>query len=215
MNHRWFLPYLIVLFLLLPVRFFPAAVAQGANSAVSDLKAKDFTRPFQETMNEMSKASDIRKDNRTGNPLLPALPEDIKSDNKTREKYLETFRAYYEYRLQGYKQRMQAFEWQALSSKIIFVFVLMLVFIGIGFAAVQFYIGLPKINPNSLIANEAVTSKAGDEPEKRQDKEVSQIEISLQGVKLSSPILGVIILIISLAFFYLYLVYVYPLNDTF
>jgi len=210
-KHCWFLHSLTALLLLLPVRFIPCAEAQEASQAVSGSTANDFKKVFGKTVTEMSP---IRA-NRVGDPLMPVPPERIQLDNKTREKYLETLRANYEYHLQGYRQRMKAFEWQHLSSQIIFVFVLMLVFIGVGFAAVQFYIGLPRSKPSKLIANESDTSKAGTDVEKSQVKEVNQIEISLQGVKVSSPILGVVILIISLAFFYLYLVYVYPLNDTF
>jgi hypothetical protein len=46
-------------------------------------------------------------------------------------------------------------------------------------------------------------------------QEPTELEISKSGVKVSSPILGVIILVISLAFFYLYLVYVYPIEEIF
>jgi hypothetical protein len=42
----------------------------------------------------------------------------------------------------------------------------------------------------------------------------SPIELSTGGLKISSPVLGVIILGLSLAFFYLYLVYVYPIAET-
>ena len=38
-------------------------------------------------------------------------------------------------------------------------------------------------------------------------------EASTTGLKISSPILGVIILAISLAFFYLYLVYINPISE--
>jgi hypothetical protein len=39
------------------------------------------------------------------------------------------------------------------------------------------------------------------------------LDLSTAGLKVSSPVLGVIILVISLAFFYLYLVYVYPISE--
>jgi hypothetical protein len=41
------------------------------------------------------------------------------------------------------------------------------------------------------------------------------LEASATGIKLSSPVLGVIILALSLAFFYLYLVHVYPIEEIF
>jgi hypothetical protein len=44
---------------------------------------------------------------------------------------------------------------------------------------------------------------------------ITEFEASAKGIKVSSPVLGVIILVISLAFFYLYLVYVYPISEIF
>jgi hypothetical protein len=41
----------------------------------------------------------------------------------------------------------------------------------------------------------------------------TEIDLSTSSVKVSSPVLGVIILVISLAFFCLYLVYVYPISE--
>ena len=44
---------------------------------------------------------------------------------------------------------------------------------------------------------------------------ITEIEASLKGIRVSSPVLGVIILIISFLFFYLYLVHVYPISEIF
>ena len=80
-----------------------------------------------------------------------------------------------------------------MTSKIIFVTVLVLVASGIYFAAVQFHVGLHG----------------------KKKMETTEIVANLEGVKVSSPVLGVIILVISLAFFYCYLVFVYPIVDIF
>ena len=45
--------------------------------------------------------------------------------------------------------------------------------------------------------------------------EETELSLSLREVKVRSPVLGVIILTISLAFFYLYLVHVYPIRNVF
>ena len=66
-------------------------------------------------------------------------------------------------------------------------------------AAVQFHIGIGR--------------KDSISPGEGEDR--TEFSASLKGIKVSSPILGVVILIISLAFFYLYLVYVYPIEDIF
>ena len=129
-------------------------------------------------------------------PMLPTPLEGM--DAATREKYQEAVRAYYSYRTQGLLHRQSTFKWQLLSSRVIFVVVLTLVFAGIYFAAIQFHAGLRERR-----AGEAVEEK------------VSEFSASATGIKVSSPVLGVIILVISLAFFYLYLVYVYPISEIF
>lgn len=136
-----------------------------------------------------------------GTPADPALPRPPAAsllDDETRAEYLAALRAYYAYHISGLRHRSSVFEWQLLSSRIIFVVVLLLVFAGIYFAAVQFHMGL-----------RAIGKGAPDVPQ------TTELEAGAQGIKVSSPVLGVIILVISLAFFYLYLVYVYPIENIF
>ena len=85
------------------------------------------------------------------------------------------------------------FEWQLFSSRVIFATVIMLVGSGVVFAAIQFRAGLKRPR---VAAPEA-----------------TEIDLSAGSVKVSSPVLGVIILVISLGLFYLYLVYVYPISE--
>ncbi len=103
-------------------------------------------------------------------------------------------KAYYDYRAEGYDHRQRVFEWQLLSSRIIFVVVIALVGAGIYFSWLQFRADLKK------------TGNEGD-------RGVSTLEASTSGIKVSSPVLGVVILVISLLFFYLYLQYVYPIEE--
>lgn len=103
-------------------------------------------------------------------------------------------KAYYDYRTEGYDHRKRVFEWQLLSSRIIFVVVITLVGAGIYFSWLQFRADLK------------TTDKEGN-------RGVSTLEASTSGIKVSSPVLGVIILVISLLFFYLYLQYVYPIEE--
>jgi hypothetical protein len=132
-------------------------------------------------------------------PIFPQAPSPEMLDQKTKEVYLAALHRYYEYRISGFDHRRRVFEWQHLSSKIIFVTVLVLVFVGIYFAAVQFHTALRR-------KSEGETSKSG---------EVTEFSATVEGIKVSSPVLGVIILVISLAFFYLYLSYVYPITEIF
>lgn len=118
-------------------------------------------------------------------------------DSITKNKQLEALRAYFDYRSIGFKHRQEVFDWQLFSTKVIFVVVILLVIAGIYFSGVQFH--------NSLKAQKSLETK----------EEITELEASLKGIKISSPILGVIILTISFLFFYLYLIHVYPIQEIF
>ncbi len=133
-------------------------------------------------------------------PTLPLASHSELFDSPTKEKYLAALREYYDYRISGLQHRQRVFEWQLFSSKVIFVIVLVLVFTGIYFAAVQFHSGLSR---------KAKTEGSSE------SNEVTEFAASVKGIKVKSPVLGVIILVISLAFFYLYLAYVYPIENIF
>jgi len=129
-------------------------------------------------------------------PMIPFSPNSELLDQPTKEKYLDALRAYYAYRVSGYQHRQTVFQWQFFSSKVIFVVVLVLVFAGIYFAAVQFHSTLGR------------KRKA----EASEDEGITEFVASVKGIKVKSPVLGVVILVISMVFFYLYLVYVYPIK---
>jgi hypothetical protein len=129
--------------------------------------------------------------------VQPQAPCNCDLDTATYKAYLLSLQRYYEYRVHGFDHRQKIFEWQYLSSKIIFVVVIILVLAGIYFAAVQFHHGLKW------------KKKAPGEDE------ATELVLSYKSVSVKSPVLGVIILVLSLAFFYLYLVYVYPIENIF
>ena len=145
---------------------------------------------------------EIKKPGKSGEPentdqklteqdLIPASPPTWLTDKATNDSFLTAMRDYYGYKSSSLQHRSRVFQWQLSSSKFIFMIVLTLVTVGVVFAAIQFRIGL-----------------------KRKTKDdTTEVEITPGSIKLSSSVLGVIILVISLAFFYLYLVYVYPISE--
>ena len=110
-----------------------------------------------------------------------------------------TWKSYYEYKNFGYVHRKNVFKWQLISSKLIFFVVIGLVLSGIYFAGLQFFHAIK------------LSKKAGD-LEKIMNTELAA---SSGEIKVSSPVLGVIILVLSFLFFFLYLKFVYPIQDTF
>jgi hypothetical protein len=131
-----------------------------------------------------------------GDETLPSEPPAWLGDAETSAAYRAAVREYYAYRISGLQHRRRVFEWQLQSSKVIFATVLILVASGVVFAAIQFYVGLKRT--------------VGPRPA---PEHVTELDLSTAGVKVSSPVLGVIILVISLGFFYLYLVYIYPISE--
>lgn len=126
--------------------------------------------------------------------LAPVAPPEWLKDAAVDGAFLDAVREYYVYRASGLRYRSRVFEWQLFSSRVIFATVIMLVGSGVVFAAIQFRAGLKR--PRSAAPDAA-----------------TEIDLSAGSVKVSSPVLGVIILVISLGFFYLYLVYVYPISE--
>lgn len=134
----------------------------------------------------------------------PMLPDGAAlTDSLTQARQQDALQAYFNYRVHGFDHRLRVFEWQLLSSRIIFVVVILLVLLGVYFSGVQFHRGL----------HEADARAALDPETPPEAKPVTEIEASMEGIKVSSSTLGVIILVISLAFFYLYLVFVYPIEE--
>lgn len=125
-------------------------------------------------------------------PFGMVLPSGFEPDEATRRSIQTAVRGFYDYRTEAFDYRMSVFRWQHVSTQIIFFVVIAVVAVGLYFSWLQFH---------------ASEDKAG--------MGTTSIEAGKSGFKISSPVLGVIILTLSLAFFYLYLIHVYPVSDTF
>jgi len=133
----------------------------------------------------------------SGSDAIPGAPEQVLNDPATREAYLTYVQERYRYLASQFDHRRNVFAWQHWSSQIIFGVVLVLVGTGVYFSAVQFHRGL----------------RPARHLPRTENGEKTEFSASLKEIKVSSPVLGVVILAISLAFFYLYLVFVYPVQE--
>jgi len=106
----------------------------------------------------------------------------------------------YRYLIAAYRHRRESFDWNLKASRVMFVMVILLVVAGMLFATVQFRIAMLRMLGPKADGN----GKTGIE---------TDLEISAKGVKVSSSVLGIIILLISMSFFYLYALYVYPIHE--
>lgn len=88
--------------------------------------------------------------------------------------------------------RLKAFSWNFWTSVLIFIIVVIIMLTGLYFSYMQFKESSYGKNEDSVHS--------------------TQIKISRDGLEISSPVIGLLILFISLGFFYLYLKEVYPLQ---
>lgn len=148
--------------------------------------------------------------------LKPQAPPAGEPDGIMRGKYQQAMNGYFDYYAAGYAHRQKVFEWQLISSKIIFFLVALLVISGVYFAAIQFHEGMRKRPADPATISKAPNASQQDTTiASSEGLGVTTFSASAKGIEVSSPVLGVIILVISLAFFYLYLLYVYPISELF
>jgi hypothetical protein len=115
-----------------------------------------------------------------------------------------------EYSLFTWKNRQDAFVWQSVSTKIIFAVVILVVLSGLYLSWMQFNFAhnAPlKVTPPSTEGPALATTPANP------SNGVNTIEVNTTGVKITSSVIGLIILTLSIVFFFLYLKFVYPIIE--
>jgi hypothetical protein len=134
---------------------------------------------------------------------LATMPTEV------RDAYLASRKAAYEYDKWTWEFTERIYRWQHVSGIIAFVVSVCIVIVGVAMSCLQFWTYYRTTTHKANIQKEAVEKTSDPETLKQL---VSQLEVTMQGVKLSSPVLGVIILGLSLVFFYVYLKFVYPIQ---
>lgn len=135
-------------------------------------------------------------------PFAIDIPCADLADEPTRTACWTALKRRFEYYTEAMNHRTDVFNWQHLSTRIIFFVVLLVVAVGLWFSYLQFQLYLRVLKDSRGDASGKQTLD-------------TDLEFSQKGVKVSSNVLGVIILSLSLAFFYLYLAFVFPIRDTF
>jgi hypothetical protein len=158
---------------------------------------------FEETDAEIQKLHDTALINHYSTlNTITTFKKDI-----AKNKYATEYMNHYSSNL-GFRRRV--FEWQLLSSKFIFFIVMVVVLSGILFSGLQFYQSFKLTSKFTRMAN----SKNLEQIEKIIDQESSKIEVSpTGGFSVTTSIVGLLVLGVSIGFFYLYLNHVYPINE--
>lgn len=113
-----------------------------------------------------------------------------------------------EYTVFAWKNRRDAFAWQSVSTKVIFGVVIIVVLAGLYLSWMQFNFAhnapLKVTTPSTEGPAIATTRTNGGDA-------VNTIEVNTSGVKITSSVIGLVILTLSIVFFFLYLKFVYPI----
>ncbi len=165
--------------------------------SLSTLVAQEGTNSLESLAAEA--ASEMATAKNKPDSLLKVITDSKKlnynKDSLVRARYDEALVAFYNYQISGFQHRREVFSWQHYSTIIIFFVVIFLVLAGLYFSWLQFRKGMKAEGDGAL-------------PE-------TEVELSVSNVKVRSSVVGIVILVVSLAFFYLYLVYIYPINELF
>lgn len=113
---------------------------------------------------------------------------------------------YYEALRQELELRQQAFEWHAFSTKLLFWSVIAITAMGLVLSWREFGKYYAR-NVRTPVNSPATESKGTEAPPQ------SVFKVSAQGLEVTSSLIGFLVLSVSLAFFYLYVVNVYPLYE--
>ena len=118
-------------------------------------------------------------------------------------------RAREEYTVFAWKNRQDAFAWQSVSTKVIFWVVIVVVLTGLYLSWMQFNLAHKMPLTKTTQTKKGQSNKANPSDQ----IEASTIEVTTSGVKITSSVIGLIILVLSIVFFFLYLKFVYPIIE--
>lgn len=117
----------------------------------------------------------------------------------------------YEYEIWVIKYNKKLYEYQHFSSKILLGISIIVLTCGLYFSYIQF-------KNKTTIHN--ITIKNKQDPENKEefleqdDDSKTSLKIGATGIEISSSIIGLLILCVSLAFFYLYIANIYPIESS-
>lgn len=145
---------------------------------------------------------------------LPFSPTYIKTledkvDSATRTDMLKTEASYHKYM---FTQRMAIYNWQLNSGKILFFVVVLIVLIGLFLSYLQFKASTAHQEHQRKIKATVTTTAPAAESDTDAPMPTNKLEISKDGIKIDSAVIGLVILVISIAFFFMYLRYVFPVQ---
>ncbi|GAA4307775.1 hypothetical protein GCM10023149_01440 [Mucilaginibacter gynuensis] len=163
----------------------PQAVAQKADSAkalVDDIMGK------------------IDQEKDSSLVSMPELTHNAHSDSILLDQYVRV-------RVYHMKHEMSAYHLQYITSIAIFIMVIVIVVLGLILSYKQFTL-TERMMTKSIKIHKQTVGETAQQP----GFSDSTFEVSKDGLKINTAVIGLMILVLSLVFFFLYLKFVYPID---
>jgi len=112
----------------------------------------------------------------------------------------------------NFMHHQRSFTWQYYSGIVIFFLVVAIVAMGLVLSYQQFKLNERLVSPKKIDVTSTVAQTTADALKPAEVFTTSTMEISKDGLKINTAVIGLIILSLSIAFFFLYLKYVYPIT---
>ena len=199
-----------VCLLVLPI----ALLAQAVDTSETKPSA------FIERMKARQQAAGMLKSDKLAKQFADSLQKNLLANLEAELAQYKYRKATWEYYTKDLNYRTNVFIWQYDSARMTFAVAILIVCCGLIFSGIQFRIAMKQATLQLEQFRQHQTNKAsatdtGEKPvSPLPDGLATSLKLSAQGVEVTSSILGVLILVLSLAFFYLYLVYVFPIKET-
>lgn len=172
------------------------------------VNAQTNSKPTKEDSASFNSAMENAPNSLPLNPFYTKSLED-KVDSTTRVDMLKTEANYHKYM---FTQRMAIYNWQLNSGKILFYVVVLIVLIGLYLSYLQFKASTAHMEYQRKTKASITTTDKIAESEAATSDPITKFEISKDGIKIDSAVIGLIILVISIVFFFMYLRYVFPIQ---
>lgn len=197
---------------LIALSLFISAVFSQENNEDSDIKAlKEIVDSVD--LGAITKGLSKQKYDDVLEAIKPDIIQLEKKKFSTNQKTLELISKHEEWSL---NHRKQVLNYQHVSSIVIFVVVLIIIGFGLFLSYMQFrkssQLG-EQPDKGSAAAAQSIDNNNKDSGSGTISPTLTSISISKDGIQIDSSVIGILILFISLGFFYLYLTTVYPIDE--
>lgn len=109
------------------------------------------------------------------------------------------------------KHSMEAYKWQLLSAKLIFFVSILIVICGLYLSYLQFKSSQKRFEKVGNRARKKEDGSSSDE-EKKEVNTITSLHLGKEGIKVDSAVIGLVILVVSIVYFFLYLRFAFQIR---